>query len=625
MRRIAGAWLAIAWLGFAVLPWSAIGGRGFFSFQWLAGYPLSIASAPALVQLVAHGRSWFAPLLMLLMLLLAPLTIAPWHRANDDARHAASNLLIAIGSAGLIWIGAIALAIDINGWTWKPLARVFGELPGHQPGLGYGALVVAAALLAALCKGLALRGYVRGDGFVATALGASIALVSLFTLYPLARMFANAFVDASGHFSPSALAARVASSNIWGVGGIVWNTIQLGLMTALAATLLALAFVILVTRSKLPARRLISLLSVLPMITPPFVIGLALIMLFGRSGAGERAAAMGLRHPADALDLRIARRVARANARADAGCVPRAGRHFGGHQRVARGGRADASGIAVAHVRHRHAAADGARHRQRVPDRVHRKSRRFRQPAAPRRQPRSAFHGHLLRRRRRATGSGARIGARRDPAFVVARIVRDPAAAARAPQLHHNGGERGCGTARATAAVRDGRSGSVRAAVGGARGHRLCDDFHRRFFREVGIEPCADVEALRDGVRRVVRRGKAVVDGRRLELVLHNGDDRVDRGTAHRCVRACSRVAARSPALRRQARIRVHGDAELRRAGNRRRHRVHRRVQRAADRARVHRPDPRRLLRVPRHDDKPSRRTRGDESDRPEPRRGVGD
>src|SRR4030095_11682792 len=62
-------------------------------------------------------------------------------------------------------------------------------------------------------------------------------------------------------------------------------TLELGLLTALSSTLLALSFALLVTRSQLPGRRLLRVLSVLPMITPPFVIGLALILLFGRSGA----------------------------------------------------------------------------------------------------------------------------------------------------------------------------------------------------------------------------------------------------------------------------------------------------------------------------------------------------
>ena len=278
-RESGRAWVGLAWIGVAALPWNAIGGRGFLAFQWLAGYPLAPGSAPALVQVVALHRTWLAPLLVLVVAMSFV-----WLHVGFSAR-TRSSLLIAVGSAGLAWIAAIALAIDIRGWTWAPLASAFGALTGRQQGLGYGALIVAAAMLATLCKGLALRGLVRGDAFVATALGASIALVSLFTLYPLARLFMNAFVDASGRFSAAALAARFASARIWGVGGVVWNTMLLGLMTASAATLLALALVLIVTRSRFRARRLISVLSVLPMITPPFVIGLALIMLFGRSGA----------------------------------------------------------------------------------------------------------------------------------------------------------------------------------------------------------------------------------------------------------------------------------------------------------------------------------------------------
>lgn len=282
MRRVVGPWLAVAWFGFAVLPWSAIGGGGFFSLPWLGKFPLTIAAAPALVQLVGHGRLWFLPLLASVLL---PLAALRWPATDTATRQRASNLLIAAGGSGLVAIAAIALAIDIDGWTWQALALVFGELPRRQPGLGYGALAVAGAMLILLCHGLALRGWVKGDTFVASAIGISIALVGLFTIHPLVRMFAHAFVDPDGNPSLAALLARVASSKIWGVGGIVWNTIQLGLMTASAATLLGLCFVLIVTRTRFRARRLISVLSILPMITPPFVIGLALILLFGRSGA----------------------------------------------------------------------------------------------------------------------------------------------------------------------------------------------------------------------------------------------------------------------------------------------------------------------------------------------------
>jgi len=282
MRRVIGPWLAAAWFGFAVLPWNAIGGGGFFAFDWLRGYPAALGSAPALAQLVWHGRLWFLPLFLLLLGLLA-FVLRPLDDAEARTRR---SLPLSLAAGGvLVCIAAIALAIDIEGWTWSGFARVFGELPRRQPGLGYGALVVTASALVLLCHGLALRGWAKGNTFVAAAIGISIACVGLFTMYPLGRLFEHAFLDSSGQASFSALASRISSSRIWGVGGIVWNTLQLGLMTAFAATLLALGFVLIVTRTQFRARRLIGVLSVLPMITPPFVIGLALILLFGRSGA----------------------------------------------------------------------------------------------------------------------------------------------------------------------------------------------------------------------------------------------------------------------------------------------------------------------------------------------------
>ncbi|TMH68240.1 MAG: iron ABC transporter permease [Betaproteobacteria bacterium] len=276
--RVVGLWLALGWLGFAALPWNAIGGPGFTAFQWLATWPLDVRTAPAAVQLFKHGRLWFMPLAVALAL---PLLV---FRTRMQDR-TASRVLIGSGLLGLVTLIAIAFAIDITGWTWRPLAEIFGELPRRQPGLGYGALAVAAAALMALCHGLALRGWAKGDAFVAGAIGASIALVGLFTLYPISRLFLRVLLDRDGNVSLAALQARFAGSRIWERGGVVWNTLQLGLMTAVAATVLALCFALIVARTELPARRFVRVLSVLPMITPPFVVGLALIMLFGRAGA----------------------------------------------------------------------------------------------------------------------------------------------------------------------------------------------------------------------------------------------------------------------------------------------------------------------------------------------------
>ena len=277
-RRSLGLWLAAGWIAFVAVPWSAIGGQGFFAFNWLAAYPLDVRVAPAAVQLLHHRRLWLLPVLLVLAL-----ATGVWAARLDDAR--ASPLLSFAGGAGLATMVAIALAIDITGWTWPALGAIFGELPRRQPGMGYGAALIALTSLLLLCHGLALRGWVKSDAFVAGAIGFALTAVGVFTLFPIARLIVRAFVDPDGNVSFAALAARIANSQVWGYGGVVWNTLQLGLMTAVSATLLALCFALIVTRTRLPGRKLVSVLAVLPMITPPFVIGLALIMLFGRSGA----------------------------------------------------------------------------------------------------------------------------------------------------------------------------------------------------------------------------------------------------------------------------------------------------------------------------------------------------
>ena len=55
-------------------------------------------------------------------------------------------------------------------------------------------------------------------------------------------------------------------------------------LVGLLTTLLGLAFALVALRTRLPMKPLLRALSILPIITPPFVIGLALILLFGRAG-----------------------------------------------------------------------------------------------------------------------------------------------------------------------------------------------------------------------------------------------------------------------------------------------------------------------------------------------------
>ncbi len=66
--------------------------------------------------------------------------------------------------------------------------------------------------------------------------------------------------------------------------GVVWNTTLLATLTAVLSTLIGLAFALLAARGNVRAQPAFRAMTILPLITPPFVVSLALIVLFGRTG-----------------------------------------------------------------------------------------------------------------------------------------------------------------------------------------------------------------------------------------------------------------------------------------------------------------------------------------------------
>ena len=158
--------------------------------------------------------------------------------------------------------------------------------------MGLGAACVAGAFAMIFALGLAARGRFHGDGFVAGSVVAVVLAIALFTFYPVVKMLVSAIEDEHGAVSLAAFAARLITEKVWGLGclgggarcGVAWNTLSLGLACALGCTLLGLAFALIATRTGFRASRLLRVLTVLPIITPPFVIGLGMILLFGRSG-----------------------------------------------------------------------------------------------------------------------------------------------------------------------------------------------------------------------------------------------------------------------------------------------------------------------------------------------------
>jgi len=276
-RRLPGiGWLALAWVGLLFLPWNG-DDVGVIAFDWLRSWPAGVGGS-ALGQAVFGGRYWLLPLALPLALAVRPIGRSELSRRDG-------TLLAALGLLALVWLLVVALSIDLRGWTWPLPETLFGALPRRNPGLGLGAVAYGLAALMLVCRGLAARGACASDFFTAGVLGIVSAIIAIFVLYPLVRMGLSAFQTPRGAFAPELFWQRLANPRIWKPGGVVLNTLLLGLAAASSSTLLALAFALVTDRTAFVARRLLRFLSILPIIAPPFVVGLALILLMGRNGA----------------------------------------------------------------------------------------------------------------------------------------------------------------------------------------------------------------------------------------------------------------------------------------------------------------------------------------------------
>jgi iron(III) transport system permease protein len=276
-------WLAVGWSGFALLPWYGL--EDGITRTPLRFY-LGDEAGPGLVQAAMHGRWWLWPVAAALALPLAAIG-----RRLDERR--IGTLFILAGGIGLAWIWIQGFALTHRGWGWSVLAELFGPTRQRQFGMGWGAAATATGLLFVLTTGIAKRGAMRGDVFVTGAIGLVLATVALFVFWPVAEVLFEAAITPDGRYALEPLAARLSTQTIWGLGcfqgqrscGVFWNSVLLASIVGVTTTLLGLAFALLAQRTAFPAKPLLKLVAVLPVITPPFVIGLAIILLFGRNGA----------------------------------------------------------------------------------------------------------------------------------------------------------------------------------------------------------------------------------------------------------------------------------------------------------------------------------------------------
>jgi iron(III) transport system permease protein len=275
--------LIMGLISFLVVPWYRIEG-GFFAFEWLSGFLSSSDLAPGILQIFTEGRSWLALALALFLLGAGGRLVD-----NPDKR---GRLLVVAGSLGILYMTFQGLAISFGGWAWTFMDTSFGSLPMGQPAMGAGAILLSLIFVLFIAFGFAERGVMKGDAFVVGSISVLVFLVTVFIFYPIGSMFVGSVQDFDGSFKPDGFIENMQDPSIWslncvvGAGrcGVAWRTLFLALLSGMGSTLLGLAFALVATRTNFPFKRGLRLLTVLPIITPPFVIGLALTLLFGRAG-----------------------------------------------------------------------------------------------------------------------------------------------------------------------------------------------------------------------------------------------------------------------------------------------------------------------------------------------------
>ncbi|HHE74573.1 MAG TPA: hypothetical protein ENL37_05755, partial [Desulfobacteraceae bacterium] len=147
--------------------------------------------------------------------------------------------------------------------------------------MGLAAGVILMCLAALFAIGISELGFQRGDTFIAGAVIFVIFMVVMFIFFPVWEIFRNVLFNKADEFVPFQFFRIITS---FGVGRIIWNTLRLAFTVGAATTVCGLLFALYSVRATTRFRYMIRVFYILPIITPPFVVGMSLILLFGRAG-----------------------------------------------------------------------------------------------------------------------------------------------------------------------------------------------------------------------------------------------------------------------------------------------------------------------------------------------------
>lgn len=105
--------------------------------------------------------------------------------------------------------------------------------------------------------------------------------LTLFVIFPLYRIVRFSLMDEEMGWSFSTIVKIVSNSSY---RATFFNSIKLGLITGTLSTIVGFIFAFAITRTEIPFKKFFKLMATIPIISPPFVLSLSIIFLFGRKG-----------------------------------------------------------------------------------------------------------------------------------------------------------------------------------------------------------------------------------------------------------------------------------------------------------------------------------------------------
>lgn len=108
-----------------------------------------------------------------------------------------------------------------------------------------------------------------------------LVVLTVFVLFPLFKILSYSLTNDDGKLSFQTVVEIIQNSSY---RAIFMNSIKLGVISGVLSTIIGYIFAFAITRTELPFKKFFKTMATIPIVSPPFVLSLSIIFLFGRKG-----------------------------------------------------------------------------------------------------------------------------------------------------------------------------------------------------------------------------------------------------------------------------------------------------------------------------------------------------